>query len=178
MRMLVTLMVVMLAASGCGLRGASLEQRAVDYYNHMAGHSPTIARSSFLTPAYRNELKEAGTLAEYDDFLRGKDEPSDRYPKATAMDIAIAEQDGFAITTANSELGPLFADQKPVRWVKVGRSWYVYIGADAEIGYYGVFPTTLVPPKAKGADEDSADAEAAEEAAEESQETQDQDSAS
>jgi hypothetical protein len=157
MRMLVSLVIVMLAASGCGLRGATLEQRAIDYYNHMAGHSPAKAHSSFLTPAYRDELKQAGTLAEYDDFLRSKAEPSGRYPKASVDDIAIAEQDKFAITVANPELGPLFGDQKPVRWVKVGRNWYVYIGADTEIGFYGVFPTTLVPPEFADAAEAAAE---------------------
>lgn len=166
MRILAAVLVVALAGSGCGLRTASLEQRAADYYNYMAGHSPTKARSSFLTPAYRDELKDAGTLQEYDDFLRGKPEPSGRYPKAGVEDIAVSEQEGFAITVANPELGPLFANQQPVRWVKVGRSWYVYIGADTEVGYYGVFPTTLAPPEYGGAEEDSSGDQGTEELSE------------
>lgn len=153
--------------SGCGLRGASLEQRAADYYNHQAGHSPDLARSSFLTPAYREELKKAGTLQEYDEFLRSSAKPSQRYPRATADDIAAAMGDGFAITVANPELGPLFSGQQPLRWVKVGRSWYLYIGADTEVGHYGVFPTTLAPPEFEqpateepsAGDEDSASTE-------------------
>lgn len=154
----------LLLLGGCGLSGASLEQRAVAYYNHQAGHSPKLARSSFLTPAYREELKKAGTLKDYDDFLKSSAPPNKRYPDATEDDIATAEQDGFAITIANPELGPLFYNQQPLRWVKVGRSWYLYTGADTEVGHYGVFPETLAPPKyEKPQAEETEEAEAGEE---------------
>jgi len=149
MRLLSLWLAVLLLAGGCGLGGASLEQRAADYYNHQAGHTPKLARSSFLTPAYREELKKAGTLKDYDDFLRSTTKPSERYPKASLADIAVAQAEDFAITVANPALGPAFANQQPVRWVKVGRSWYLYIGADTEVGHYGVFPETLAPPKYK-----------------------------
>jgi hypothetical protein len=164
MRLILIGLAALLIAGGCGLSGASLEQRAVDYYNHLAGHTPKLAQSSFLTPAYREELKEAGTLKDYDDFLRSKSQPSERYPKATPSDIAAAQAEDFAITVANPALGPAFANQQPVRWVKVGRSWYVYKGADTEVGHYGVFPATLAPPEYQAAD--ASDAEAGDDASE------------
>jgi hypothetical protein len=163
MRWLILGLAVLLLAGGCGLGGTSLEQRAADYYNHLAGHSPKLARSSFLTPAYREELKKAGSLKEYDSFLRSTTKASERYPKAAPEDIAVAQQDKYAITVANPDLGPAFANQQPVRWVRVGRSWYMYIGADTEVGHYGVFPTGLAPPEYEDA---AAKAEAAAETGE------------
>ncbi len=137
--------VLLLLLTGCGWLGQDVAGRAVDYYNYMAGQSPQTAYSSFLSPAYRGQMT-AEDLRKYDDTMRGSAVPNTRYPAATTYDVKVVEQDGFAITAVNPELGPMFAAQSPVRWVRAGRQWYLYLGASVEIVTYGEFPAELQVP--------------------------------
>lgn len=143
MRWLGIMLLVLLTS--CGWLGQGIAERAADYYNYMAGQSPRTAYSSYLSPAYRGQMT-AEAIEEYDKFKSANTEPNTRYPKATTYDVRVAEADGFAITVVNSELGPLFAAQRPLYWVKAGRQWYLYLGADVEIVTYGQFPAELTVP--------------------------------
>ena len=138
-------LVLVLFIAGCGLVAQSLEDRAVDYYNTLIGRRPNTTFSSFNTPAYRQLLKEAGSLKKYDEVLKGT-KANDRYPEITAESIYITQQDKYAYTVADPALGPVLAGLEPVRWVKAGRHWCVYKGSDKEINAYGLFPDTLAPP--------------------------------
>lgn len=143
MRWLGTTLLVLL--TGCGWLGQGIAERSVDYYNYMVGQSPQTPYSSFLSPAYRGQMT-AESLKEYDEFMRGANTPNTRYPTATTYDVKLAEEDGFAITIVNPELGPMFAAQSPVQWVKAGRQWYIYLGSSVEIVTYGQFPPELTVP--------------------------------
>ncbi|MBN2083284.1 hypothetical protein JW859_13890 [bacterium] len=143
MRLLPLVLVLLIA--GCGVIEQSLENRAVDYYNTLIGRRPHKAFSSFNTPAYRQLLKTAGTLKDYDAALKAK-KSSDRYPEIAGESIYITQQDEFAYTVADPALGPVLAGLEPVRWVKAGRRWCVYLGSDKEVNAYGLFPATLAPP--------------------------------
>ena len=134
--------ILALALCGCAFTGGDLKSRAADYYNFMAGNTPKVAAASFLSPAYRTDLD----VKAYNEAMgRGK-RSSGRRQAAEPDDVYVAQQGKFAITVMDPDKGRSYASLEPVKWVKAGMRWYVYIGASAEIVRYGEFPAGLRPP--------------------------------
>jgi hypothetical protein len=123
------------------------QKRAAAYYSHMAGLTPRVSYSSFLSPAYRKQLGAEGVKA-LDDAHGKASEATTRYPRAAAADIGVEEKAGFAWTSVNPLLGDAYANLEPVRWVHVGMGWYLYLGSDAEQKAYGTFPGDMGKPVA------------------------------
>ena len=148
-----------LALGSCGLFSTSLETRANSYYAFMVGLAPGAKYSSFISPAYRQTF-DRSSLAILDEARGVGKTVNKRYPKTGAKDIATSTRDSFAYSLVNPALGDAYAAMSPVRWVKAGRSWYLFLGSDAEIGAYGEFPRELSPPTSpwqEGADDSAAE---------------------
>jgi hypothetical protein len=141
----IILALVVLACCSCGLLPAKLEQRAADYYSFQVGHLPKAKYSAFLTPAYRAIANPDG-LSQLDAAMRKSTSPSERYARITAAQVTVQQDGLFAMTTVDSSLGGSFRDGKPIRWVRVGRRWFIYLGSDAEVEQYGMFPPNLTRP--------------------------------
>jgi hypothetical protein len=139
------------ALCGCTLLGGSLEQRAAGYYNYMAGKQPQVKYSSFISPAYRQAMGSS-TVKQLDESKGLGRQPNERYPDATAEHVSVSIKDQFAYTMVDPGLGDAFRAMPPVKWVKVGRRWYLYMGSDAEAGKYGPFPPDLSPREPPGSD--------------------------
>ena len=123
------------------------QKRAAAYYSHMAGLSPAVPYSSFLSPAYRKQLGAEGVKALNEAHGKAKDATT-RYPRAKAADVGVEEKAGFAWTCVNPLLGDAYANLQPVRWVHIGMGWYLYLGSDAEQNAYGTFPGDMGKPVA------------------------------
>lgn len=137
--------------SGCGGGGfmgsvlGGLKGRCAGYYNYMIGRFPKQAYSSYLSPAYKAKFSR-DDLRKLDESRRKGSKPNTRYPLAKADDVLLTQQDRFAWSVVDPELGDAFAVLQAQRWVKVGASWYLYSGTQSEIDAYGVFPPELAPP--------------------------------
>jgi hypothetical protein len=132
----------LLALGACGMFQAGVEKRAAEYYSFQLGYLPKAKYSSFLSPAYR-ALAKPETLSQLDEGIRAKSSPSKRYRKIKADQVTALQDGSFALTLADPALGGTFRDGKPLRWVRDGRQWYIYLGSDAEAQKYGVFPASL-----------------------------------
>jgi hypothetical protein len=142
---------VLLLCCSCGFFGGGLEGRATQYYNYMAGLQPKAVYSGYLSPAYKKQFERQG-LTTLDESRRVK-AASSGVKGAEKGDVAVAEEGRFGISIVNPQLGGVFAQHGPQRWVKVGSAWYLYTGSMAEIQEYGTFPDSLTAPPAAAFDE-------------------------
>lgn len=147
---LVLLAVLLCTAGGCGAGQGSLQQQAISYYNYMAGRSPKTKYSSFLSPAYRSQFKGAD-LKQLNKAMARSEKASTRYPEVKAANVAVSvfrEKNGqdYGYSVVDPQLGDAYANLRPVRWVRAGWRWYVYLGSDAELKRYGTFPGGFGPP--------------------------------
>ncbi len=131
-----------LTLCSCGLLPAKLDRRAADYYSFQVGHLPKAKYSSFLSPAYREIADKAG-LSELDTAMRKATAPSERYERIKTVQVTVQQDGHFALTTVDASLGGTFRDGKPIRWVRDGGKWFIFLGSDAEIAKYGIFPPGL-----------------------------------
>ena len=145
----ILLAAVLLLCSCAMLPGGRLESRAADYYNYMAGKQAGKKYSSYLSPAHRGAMDRADLRA-LDEAKDTADKSNERYPDAKAADVSVSTESHFAYTMVNPELGDAFANQPPVKWVKAGMRWYVYMGSEAEVQKYGPFPASLSPREPPG----------------------------
>lgn len=137
------------------MRGGNLDTRAVRYYNFMAGRSPQTDYGMFLSPAYLQQMQRS-ELEEMNQAVGAAKRASERYPEITPANCAFSkDKDGkYAYSVVDPRLGDAYAHLAPVRWVRVGFSWYIYLGSDAEIQRYGQFPSSLGPPEPPETDAD------------------------
>jgi hypothetical protein len=173
---LLLLAVVLGLSAGCGGGQGSLEGRAASYYNYMAGRTPETDYSSFLSPAYRRQFKR-DALRQMNQALSHGTKASTRYPEIKAANIAVSvfhdkqTRHDYGYSVVDPLLGDAYANLQPVRWVRDGLRWYVYMGSEQEMKRYGAFPGGFgppAPPKPKLAEEQAAPAKPAAQAAPES----------
>jgi len=148
---LLLLAVALGAVAGCGSGERGLEQRAASYYNFMAGRSPQTDYSSFLSPAYRRQFKR-DALKQLNKTLSHSTKPSTRYPEVQTANIAVSvfhdkpSKHDYGYSVVDPKLGDAYASLQPVRWVRDGMRWYVYMGSEEEMKRYGAFPGGFGPP--------------------------------
>jgi len=134
----------------CALAGCSptsgLKARAAAYYSFMAGLTPKVAYSSFMSPAYRKTFQRSDLDQLNKTYARAKT-ASDRYKRCKPADVSVTLESRFAITVANPELGDAYRNLLPIRWVRVGSGWYLYSGSKSELEEYGEFPGGIAPPR-------------------------------
>lgn len=143
--MLFNVLAVLLLCSGCGNAESGLKNRAAEYYNYMVGQAPRTPYTSFLSPAYRKTFSKQ-VLEKLNTQRGSKPEVNKRYKPAEARHIAVVIDGRFAYSNIGADLGQSFASVGPVRWVRVGSSWYLYAFSTAEKKAYGDFPNSLSPP--------------------------------
>lgn len=146
MRLLIIFALLLIA--GCS-HGSALQSRAAAYYNFMAGHAPNRSYIDFLSPAYREQFNQE-SLKELEAAMQRPTTANRRRGVATAADILVTLEDRFAFTVADPAKERAFRDMPPLRWVKVGRQWYLYLGANVEESSYGQFPPALKSPEPEG----------------------------
>lgn len=148
-RVFLALAVALLLCGGipaCGLFSPGVEARAAAYYNFMVGRTPRTLYTSFLSPAYKGTF-QPDSLKALDEYSRVETQPNERYPAARARDVQVEARDQFAYTAIDPGLGDAYANLQPQRWVRDGSRWYMYMGSDAEVSAYGIFPADLYPPR-------------------------------
>jgi hypothetical protein len=138
------LLTLMCGAGGCANNEAGLRKRAAEYYSYMLGLSPRTEYSSFLSPAYRKSFTKTG-LQQLNTEL-GAAQASTRYKPAQAKHVAVALKGRFGYSNIGNELGQAYASIGPVRWLRVGSKWYLYLSSKAERDAYGPFPSDASPP--------------------------------
>lgn len=141
-------LIALILIAGCS-HGSALQSRAAAYYNFMAGHAPNRSYAGFLSPAYRKQFSQE-SLQELEEAMQRPTSANRRRGIAAAADIQVTLEDRFAFTVANPARERAFRDMPPLRWVKVGRQWYLYLGANVEESSYGQFPPALKPPEPEG----------------------------
>ncbi|MCB1220242.1 MAG: hypothetical protein H7A35_14020 [Planctomycetales bacterium] len=125
---------------------AGLQKTAAEYYNFSVGNLQGRDYSSFLSPAYRNSFTKDNL-----DALNAGNAPArssnNRIEKVKAEDVVANLEGNFAMTDVPPSLGFAFESMEPLRWVKAGSRWYLYLGSDAEVGEYGYFPVSIPFPQ-------------------------------
>jgi hypothetical protein len=137
--------VACLAIAGCGGGDRGLTNAALDYYEYRLGHRPGVSFSSFMSPAYKAQIS-AEDLQLMDSKLSFEG-INERFAQVKGPDILISMQDKFALTRFSSQESAGFSSEETVRWVRVGRRWYLYMNSAAEAGSYGAFPDNIPPPQ-------------------------------
>jgi len=136
---------LLMLLSGCGLFGsAGLEPTAMKYYDFMVGHGGNRGFSNFISPAYKAQISTED-LQQLDSSL-GSSSANTRFQPIKLEDVAVSVDGIYGLSRANPELGSMYGEAS-VKWVKVGKAWYLYMNTDAEIAAYGHFPTNLPPPQ-------------------------------
>ena len=137
---------LLMLLSGCGLFGsASLEPTAKQYYDFMVGRGGNHDFSNFISPAYKSQISDED-LRELDNNL-GSSKANTRFQPIKLEDIAVSVEGTYGLSTANPKLGGVYGKLEPVKWIRVGKAWYLYLNSDAEISAYGHFPENLPPPQ-------------------------------
>lgn len=131
---------------GCGLLGNnSLEPTAKKYYDFMVGRGGGHSFSNFISPAYKEQFTSENLVHLNQQLGSGK--ANTRFQPIKLEDVAVSVEGIYGLSKANPKLGGTYKRMKPLRWVKVGKQWYLYLNSDAEVSAYGPFPDNLPPPQ-------------------------------
>ncbi len=149
---LTALLALLCLAAACnnnlvsGNTTTGLQKTAAEYYNFRVGNQGDLEYSSFLSPAYRNSFSKED-LESLNLANAAARSSNDRIEKVKADDVVISSEANFAMTDVPPALGFVFSSMEPLRWVKSGNRWYLYLGSDREVSDYGYFPVTIPFPQ-------------------------------
>ncbi len=131
---------------GCGLVSTvSLEPTAKQYYDFLVGRGGNHDYSEFISPAYKEQISPENL--EILNKSIGSGEANERFQAIELEDIAVSVDGIYGLSRANPKLSGVHGKLEPVKWVKVGNAWFLYMNSDAEISAYGHFPLNLAPPQ-------------------------------
>ncbi|MCB1218778.1 hypothetical protein KDL44_15440 [bacterium] len=141
-----------LACTGCNKSlissraTAGLQNTAADYYNFRLGNLDGREYSSFLSPAYRGSFSK-DKLTELNAGNAPARSANNRVEKVESADVLVSTEANFAMTDVSPALGYAFGSMEPLRWVKAGNRWFLYLGSDREVSEYGYFPVSIPFPQ-------------------------------
>ena len=125
---------------------AGLQKSAADYYNFRVGNLPGRDYSGFLSPAYRASFNKDDLAALNRGNAPGKS-TNKRIETVKAANVVVSVDTNFAMTDVSPQLGFAFESMDPLRWVRVGSRWFLYMGSDHEVSEYGYFPVSIAFPQ-------------------------------
>ncbi len=130
----------------CSTAEENLKNRAVAFYNIFTGSNTKNSLQDFLLPPFRDEFSE-GTAANNLKLLR---EAMRKNPAADILavnpeEVALIISGRFGATWIEGKWDKPIAQMKPIKWVREGKTWYLYQGSPAQVEKYGPFPTELLP---------------------------------